>query len=78
MVNDDQIIVPESWSIKENQKTNLCNWLCENGDSDDFEHFEIIFDMLDEILDSGPDISEDTVADSARSFNGSVIDGIAD
>lgn len=64
IVNDEQIVVPEAWLITENQKTNLCNWLCENGDRDDFEHFAVIFDMLEEILDPASEVIEDAGTDS--------------
>ena len=56
VVNDEGVVVPEMWSIVENQKTNLCNWLCENGDRDDFEHFGVIFDMLEEVLEPAPEV----------------------
>ncbi len=40
--------IAEKWAINQSQKTNLCNWLCENGTVDDFEHFVVIFDLLAE------------------------------
>ena len=42
--------VPEKWTVNRDEKTNLCNWLCENGTVEDFRHFEPIFTMLEEIL----------------------------
>ena len=42
--------VPEKWSVNKYEKTNLCNWLCENGTAEDFRHFEPIFAMLEEVL----------------------------
>jgi len=42
--------VPEKWTVNKDEKTNLCNWLCENGTVEDFRHFEPIFAMLEEIL----------------------------
>ena len=44
--------IPEKWSIDEDEKTNLCNWVCENGSRDDFQHFTMVFDLFDEILES--------------------------
>ena len=41
----------EIWTINDDEKMNLCNWLCENGTADDFQHFQVIFDLLDELLD---------------------------
>ena len=42
--------IPERWKINKDEKTNLCDWLCENGTAEDFKHFRAIFDLLEEIL----------------------------
>ena len=42
--------IPELWTVNKDEKTNLCNWLCENGTQGDFKHFSLIFDLLDEAL----------------------------
>ena len=42
--------VPEKWEVNDNEKSNLCNWLCENGTVEDFKHFHVIFDLLTEAL----------------------------
>ena len=42
--------VPEKWSVNKDEKSNLCNWLCEHGTRGDFRHFEKIFEMLEETL----------------------------
>ena len=47
----EEQIIPERWEINPDEKTNLCNWLCENGAAEDFEHFREIFDILKVILD---------------------------
>ena len=44
--------VPEKWAVNEDEKTNLCNWLCENGAYEDFQHFQVVFDLLEEALGS--------------------------
>ena len=44
--------IPEKWSIDNNEKTNLCNWLCDNGTREDFQHFTEVFDLVDVILES--------------------------
>lgn len=44
--------IPEKWVVNEDEKTNLCNWLCENGTAEDFQHFQAIFDLLRETLGS--------------------------
>lgn len=45
--------VAESWSVNESEKTNLCDWICENGTPDDFECFETVFALLDEVVGEG-------------------------
>ena len=47
----ESITVPEQWVVNDNQKTNLCDWLCENGSADDFANFAIMLDLLEELLD---------------------------
>ena len=42
--------IPEEWSVNDHEKTNLCNWFCEEGRAEDFEHFREIFKKLSEIL----------------------------
>ena len=44
---------PEEWTVNNDEKTNLCDWLCENGTVDDFQNFECIFDLLENQLDDG-------------------------
>ena len=44
-------VIPEKWSINRDEKTNLCNWLCENGTAKDFESFKELFDLLANALD---------------------------
>ena len=45
--------VPEQWTVNENEKTNLCNWLCENSTTEDFQGFQVIFEILED-LQSAP------------------------
>lgn len=45
-----RITEDEKWSVNPDEKTNLCNWLCENGDERDFQYFEAVFDMLEAVL----------------------------
>ena len=46
------ISIPEKWTINESEKGNLCDWLCENGTSEDFLKFQLIFDMIEEAVGS--------------------------
>ena len=47
----EQLTVPETWEVNDAEKTNLCNWICENGTVEDFHHFNVIFELLDELVD---------------------------
>ena len=44
------VIVPEKWDVNKSEKKNLCDWLCENGDAEDFGRFSQVFDVIEEIL----------------------------
>ncbi len=48
-VRGQQISLPEVWEVNEAEKDNLCNWIVQNGTREDFEKFNLIFDMLTEI-----------------------------
>ena len=52
-------LVPEKWTINEDEKTNLCEWLCENGTKEEFQYFQVIFDLLDDLLDLSLDPSQE-------------------
>ena len=41
---------PEKWDVNSDEKKNLCDWLCQNGDESNFQHFKPIFAMLEEVL----------------------------
>lgn len=42
---------PEICEINKNQKSNLCKWLCENGNTEDFAQFESVFNLIEEIAE---------------------------
>ena len=46
-VRGNQIREPEKWLVNKDEKRNLCDWLCENGDTKDFERFSAVFDILE-------------------------------
>ena len=48
------IVIPEKWTVNDSEKANLCDWLCENGTPEDFQHFHPIFDLIEETLDPKP------------------------
>ncbi len=45
--------VPEVWTINPDEKGNLCNWLCKNGTAEDFQHFRVVFELLEDVLGQG-------------------------
>ena len=45
------VTISETWTVNADEKTNLCNWLCENGTAEDFQHFQPILEMLREIIE---------------------------
>ena len=59
----EERVVPEHWSVDEDEKTNLCGWICQNGSSKDFQHFQVMLDILGEFLDvkrsADPGLDED-------------------
>lgn len=41
------------WDIEKQEKPKLCNWICENGKSDDFFRFQRILDEIAKIIGLG-------------------------
>ncbi|WP_081702916.1 AAA family ATPase [Desulfuromonas sp. TF] len=42
--------VPASKSVNKSEKGNMCDWLCENGSPDDFAGFEVVFQIIEQII----------------------------
>lgn len=38
------------YEVNKDEKTNLCDWLCENGTKEDFQYFKKVFDLIEEII----------------------------
>ena len=67
-VRGELVDVPDVWTIDENEKTNLCNWLCENGTKEDFQGFQAIFELLEDLVDLHPSLpGEVAVTEQANS-----------
>ena len=49
---------PEQWKVNKDQKRNLCNWLTNCGQASDFSNFSLIFDILEEVLDTNGEQSK--------------------
>jgi hypothetical protein len=53
------IDIPEQKEININEKRNICQWLCQNGDAADFEGFKVVVDIIVDFLEQGQNIPED-------------------
>ena len=42
-------IIPEQWIVNKDEKSNLCDWLCQEGTPEDFRYFEMVLDELRKI-----------------------------
>ena len=40
----------EYWDLNQDQKRNLCNWICANGTKNDFSNFEAVFEQINKVL----------------------------
>ncbi len=49
-VRGQEEIVPAEWSVNRNEKTNLCQWICENSTAEDFTGFEAVLELIDELM----------------------------
>lgn len=43
-------VTPESYSVNKDEKGNLCEWICVNGNKKDFKNFLNIINMIEKIL----------------------------
>ena len=50
IVRGKEVSVLESWSVNENEKRDLCDWLCDQGTYEDFRHFEAVFAILEQVV----------------------------
>ena len=51
----EEITIPKTKSINKDEKGNMCNWLCKNGDKDDFSNFITIFELIERTLSLSAD-----------------------
>ena len=42
--------VPETWTANPDEKTRLCDWICQHGTADDFRDFQQVFDILEGLM----------------------------
>ena len=55
--------VSETWVVNRDEKRNLCNWLCENGTHEDFQHFRPVLDVIRRIVEDHTAYQKDEVSD---------------
>ena len=46
IVRGEKVDEPERWTVNEDEKSNLCHWVCDNGSAEDFANFQGVFDLL--------------------------------
>ena len=46
----EQISISETWTVNDDEKGNLCDWLCANGTAEDFQSFEYAFEILQSVM----------------------------
>jgi len=47
----DKRDIPEAKEINKDEKKNICEWLCQNGEPSDFEGFKTVVDIIIEFFD---------------------------
>lgn len=50
IIRGEKLDVPMMISVNENEKMNLCEWICANGEASDFRDFRRIFEWIGESL----------------------------
>ena len=50
VVRGKEVSVEESWTVNKDEKRNLCDWLCDKAEREDFCHFQAVFEILEEIV----------------------------
>ena len=51
-IKGEKINQPKLYEVNEDEKGNLCNWICENGTVNDFRDFKVIFKIIENILNN--------------------------
>ena len=42
--------IPRHYEVNKDEKGNLCDWLCENGEQADFEKFSMLFKIIEQLI----------------------------
>ena len=51
-IRGEETTIPAKWKVNEDEKTNLCNWICDNGTAEDFGGFTVVLDLIDELMNA--------------------------
>ncbi|MCX6164313.1 MAG: hypothetical protein NTU73_05540, partial [Ignavibacteriae bacterium] len=49
-IKGEEKIIPVLWEVNKDEKRNLCDWIINNANKEDFNNFNSIFDLLSEII----------------------------
>lgn len=50
LVRGEEHNLPRIYEVNKDEKGNLCDWLCENGQNEDFVNFADLFEIIEEII----------------------------
>ncbi len=64
-VRGEAATVLRQLTVNKNEKTNLCDWLCEHGTKEDFLGFHVIFRILEEFLGAAAVLGEEANPDGS-------------
>ncbi len=59
LIRAEEKIEEEKYEVNKQEKTNLCDWLCDNGDKEDFKNFSSIMKIIESILSEDKEVSGD-------------------
>jgi predicted ATP-binding protein involved in virulence len=51
-VRGEDVVIVESRSVNRDEKGNMCTWLCENGQQEDFVGFAAVFSIIEDIVEA--------------------------
>ncbi len=50
LIRGEEHNLPRIYEVNKDEKGNLCDWLCENGQNEDFVNFADLFEIIEEII----------------------------
>ncbi|TXT26973.1 MAG: hypothetical protein FD131_3969 [Rhodocyclaceae bacterium] len=49
-IRGENVVKPATKFVNKDEKGNMCNWLCENGTTEDFLNFDSVFEMIEDLV----------------------------